>query len=60
MTSGWLVELMDGSKQIMTEQVYEEYTMGRHPIMTEGRNHKHFFDIEDAIKNNPDTDVLWK
>lgn len=59
MGSGWVLEYEDGSKEIMTEQVFEEHVIGMTKLRKKVICESHYLDIQTAIKRNPDTGVSW-
>lgn len=59
MESGWVIEYEDGSKEIMTEQVFEEHAIGMTKLRKKVICESHYFDIQKAIERNPSAPVSW-
>lgn len=57
--SAWVIEYEDGSKEIMTEQVFGEHSIGMIKMRKKVISESHYFDIQKAIERNPEAPVSW-
>ncbi|CAG9705752.1 hypothetical protein [Clostridium neonatale] len=57
MESGWIINFVNGSRIIYTEDAYRE-DLGKTTLISSIRSEEHWFSLEQAIKENPSLLVI--